>query len=133
MKPEQQLEFSYTVEPADLAKQVNLQVGDQFPAVLSTSRMIDLMELAAARLMLPLLNPGELSVGVNVNVNHLAATPEGETVHIKAIFRRKEWKLFVFDVEVRDRGGKVGSGSHSRAIVVEENVVKSAQERYSKG
>lgn len=42
--------------------------GDDFPDVLATSRAF--MELAAARGMKSALGPGQLSVGVGVDVRH---------------------------------------------------------------
>lgn len=69
----QTFELDYLVQSSDLAKELSISVDDEFPEVLATSRMIALLELAAARMMKPLLSSGQLSVGVNVNVNHLAA------------------------------------------------------------
>ena len=71
---------------ADMASALALSVEDEFPEVFATSRMVALMELAAARCMKPLLAPGQLSVGVNVNVTHLAATPKGVRVRAEATF-----------------------------------------------
>ena len=87
------------------------------------------MELAAARLMKPLLGDGELSVGMNVTVDHLAATPVGEEVTAIAIYQGMESKLYKFEVELHDKGGKVGSGSHTRAIVKTERLVQGAINR----
>ena len=60
----QSLEFDYTVRDSDLAKSLSIDPADSFPEVFATSRMIALMELAAARLMRSELQDGELSVGV---------------------------------------------------------------------
>jgi len=61
------------VEDADLADKVGLSTSDTFPAVYATSRMIALMELAAARAMIPALGEGENSVGVTVDIEHTPA------------------------------------------------------------
>ena len=47
---------------------------DNFPAVFATTHMIALMELAGARILHPLLLPGQMSVGAHVDVGHRAAT-----------------------------------------------------------
>src|SRR5438876_10362497 len=47
---------------------------DNFPAAFATTRMIALMELAGARILHPLLLPGQMSVGAHVDVGHRAAT-----------------------------------------------------------
>ena len=102
---------------------------DEFPEVFATSRMIAIMELAAARLMKPELGHGELSVGVNVNVNHIAPTPRDETVKVLATYKGLEKKLYQFDIEVHDPGGVVGSGTHTRAIVKTVRLIEGALSR----
>lgn len=57
------LTFTHTITAEDLASAVALDPDDAFPRVYATARMIALMELAAARLMRPLLKEGEMSVG----------------------------------------------------------------------
>ena len=79
--------------------------------------MIALMELSAAELMKPMLIDGQLSVGVGVNITHMAATPVGEKVTAIATYVGQEDTLYKFKVEVMDRGGTVGKGIHTRAIV----------------
>ena len=123
--------LTYVVQDKDLAKALPIDEQDAFPEVFATSRMIALMELAAARLMKKLLNEDELSVGVNVNVNHLAATPNNEEVIAIAIYKGMAGKLYQFDVEVHDKGGKVGIGSHTRAVVKTERLVQGALSRVS--
>ncbi len=93
MKVGNKLELLYKIQPSDLAKELSINPGDDFPEVYATSRMIALMELAAARLMKPLLSKGELSVGVNVNVTHMAATPNDVEVKAVAIYKGIECKL----------------------------------------
>jgi len=123
------LELTYSVETKDLASALSADEQDAFPAVLATSRMVALMELAAARLMKPLLGEGELSVGVNVSINHLAATPNDEEVKALAVFKGMEGKLYKFEVELHDNGGLAGSGTHTRAIVKTERLLQSAMGR----
>lgn len=131
MKTGDKTEFMYKVQAQDLAKELSFDSEDDFPAVLATSRMIALMELAAARLMKPEVADNELSVGVNVNVNHLAATPVQETVRVAATFQGKEGYLYKFEVELFDSGGRVGSGTHTRAIVETERLIQGAINRVS--
>ena len=132
MNVEETLEFKYRVQRKDLAKELAIDEQDDFPEVLATARMVALMELAAARLMKPLLNEGELSVGVNVAVNHLAATPNGEEVIARATYKGLEDKLFKVHVELQDGGGIAGSGTHTRAIVKAERLLQGAEKRINK-
>ena len=102
---------------------------DNFPAVFATTRMIALMELAGARLLHPLLQPGEMSVGAHVDVSHTAATPTGAKVTASATYRGREGKLFVFDVIAHDPGGVIGRGTHKRAIVSRDRLIAGAAKR----
>jgi len=117
------------VGPNDLASSISTKGGDQFPAVLATARMIALMETAAARVLQPLLGPGELSVGVTVEITHSAPTPPGVLVVANARYTGREGKLFVFEISARDEGGEIGRGSHKRAVVETERLQRAAAKR----
>jgi len=125
-------EAKLVVGVADTAKALAIDPADDFPEVLATARMIALMELAAARLMRGGLEPGQLSVGVSVNIQHVAATPVGIEVRAAATFLGMEGKLYRFKVEVFDAGGLVGSGEHTRAIVRTERLLDGATRRNTK-
>jgi predicted thioesterase len=125
-------EFVYTVQQQDLASEVAVAAEDEFPEVLATSRMIGLMEVSAARLLKPLLKSGELSVGVGIDIKHFAPTPVGEEVKVVATFLEPDGKLFLFEVEVFDRAGKVASGKHTRAIVAKTRLMDGAEARMAK-
>jgi fluoroacetyl-CoA thioesterase len=121
-----------TVAASDLANTLNLEPGDAFPPVFATSRMVGLMEVAAARILRPHLNEGEASVGVSVEVVHSAATPPGATVTATAKFVGREGKLFLFEVSAVDDAGEIGRGTHKRAVVTTERLVARASQRGAK-
>lgn len=125
-------EATLVVGPGDTAKGLSQSSEDNFPDVFATSRMILLMEVAASRLMGPGLDAGQLSVGVGVNIEHLAATPLGVEVKAAATFLGQEGKLYRFKVEAFDAGGLVGQGSHTRAIVKTDRLVAGAAARNAK-
>jgi predicted thioesterase len=118
-----------TVASSDLANTLNLEPGDAFPPVFATSRMVGLMEVAAARVLRPHLREGEASVGVSVDVVHTAATPPGVTVTATARFVGREGKLFLFEVSAADNAGEIGRGTHKRAVVSTERIVVGAARR----
>jgi predicted thioesterase len=91
--------------------------------------MVGEMERAAAKLLRPHLQPGQLSVGMRVEVEHTAPTPVGARVVTRARFLGREAKLFLFDVEARDPGGPIGRGRHWRAIVDEARLLAGADKR----
>src|SRR5437879_7403509 len=90
---------------------------DNFPTVFATTRMIALMELAGARILHPLLQSGEMSVGAHVDVSHTAATPIGAKVTARATYRGRDGKLFVFDVIADDHADEIGRDARNRGIV----------------
>ena len=120
------------VSATDLASALNLEAGDSYPPVFSTSRMVALMEIASSRILRPCLEPGELSVGVRVDVSHTAATPRGIKVTATARYLGREGKLFVFEVVAHDRGGEIGRGTHKRAIISTERLLAGAERRNRK-
>jgi len=117
------------VGPEDLANSLPLQTGDAFPAVFATARMVALMEIAASRVLKPLLGPGELSVGVTVDITHTAPTPPGAQVTATARYTGREGKLYLFEVTASDPGGEIGRGWHKRAIVTSERLLSGAARR----
>jgi fluoroacetyl-CoA thioesterase len=120
---------SIVVGEGDLASVLSSPEGDAFPRVFSTSRMIALMEVAAARALRPLQAEGDMSVGVNLDVAHTAATPLGATVTATGKFLRMEGKVYVFEVVAEDPGGEIGRGLHRRAIVSRERLEAGAAKR----
>jgi predicted thioesterase len=124
---------SLCVQGNDLATTLNQTAEDAFPAVLATARMIGLMELAASRAMRPALADGEVSVGVNIDVAHTAATPIGVPVSAEARFVGMEGKMFLFEIFARDAGGEIGRGRHRRAVVSAARLLQGATRRCGGG
>ncbi|MFQ3580564.1 MAG: hotdog domain-containing protein [Chloracidobacterium sp.] len=125
---------TYTVTKEDTAHGLSFawkdeRYRDAYLDVFATIRMIALMELACGRLLESVQQPGELSVGVEVNVTHLAPTPVGATVTATATYLGFDGKLHRFRVEAFDPAGKIGAGDHARAIVQVERLLAGAQKR----
>ena len=127
--PDSTASAELVVSASDLASALSLDPGDAFPAVFATARMVALMEIASARLLQPCLAPGQLSVGVGVEVVHSAPTPLGATVTAVARYLGRDGKLFLFEVVATDAGGEVGRARHKRAIVDAERLQASASRR----
>jgi predicted thioesterase len=129
MKTGDTYEARFTVQPSDSAAALELSADDSFPNVLATSRLVAFIEMAATRLMRPLLEPGQHSVGVMVAIKHTAATPVGGNVRTVATYLGPEGKLFRFKVEAFDDAGPIGGGEHSRAIVTTSRLLEGAARR----
>ncbi|UAA39447.1 hypothetical protein KIH87_03565 [Paraneptunicella aestuarii] len=126
-------ELDYHVTSEDLAKALSMTDEDDFPEVLATARMVALMELAAARLLRPMLQTQQLSVGVHVDIEHMAATPCSEDVKAVAEFVDMQGKLYLFNVELWDNGGLAGKGTHTRAVIDTERLEQGAKRRIQAG
>jgi predicted thioesterase len=97
---------------------------DRLPAVFATPVMIYLMEKAAAEAIQPYLPEGWISVGVMVNVRHLAATPVGHVVTARAEVISVDERVVTFAIEAHDGAEKIGEGTHARAPVQIERFLR---------
>ncbi len=87
------------------------------PEVFATGFMIALMEWTCVQLMAPHLDAGEGSVGVHVDVSHMAATPPGFHVTVDAECTEVNGRRAAFHVRAHDGVDVIGEGRHERAIV----------------
>lgn len=85
--------------------------------VYATWAMVRHMEEASRRLILPYLDPDEDAVGWSVEVVHLAPTPLGMRVVVRAILDRLEERRVYTRVEAFNERTKVGEGRHVQALV----------------
>ncbi|HLZ56529.1 MAG TPA: thioesterase family protein [Ktedonosporobacter sp.] len=92
-------------------------VGAGGVEVFGTPMMIALIENAAWRAVADALDEGYVTVGIVVNVRHLAATPLGQKVRARAELLEVDGRRLVFKVEAYDEHQKIGEGQHERFIV----------------
>lgn len=92
-------------------------LGSGNVSVLATPEMVRLMEGAAVRAVDHLLPDGYRTVGVRVDVRHLAATPLGMTVRARAKLVAVDGRRLTFQVEAFDEAEKIGEGIHERMII----------------
>jgi predicted thioesterase len=85
--------------------------------VLSTPRMILFMERTCRNMMAEVLEPGFSTVGMHVNIWHLAAAKEGATVTYKAELLKCTSRRCEFRVEARWGDKLIGEGTHLRGII----------------
>lgn len=90
---------------------------DDIPEVLATAYMIVMMEGACTKALKGHLDASEGSLGIKVDVTHLAATLPGQTVTAKAEIIAVEGRKVTFRVSAHDGVDLIGEGTHQRAIV----------------
>ncbi|WP_027717447.1 thioesterase family protein [Desulfovirgula thermocuniculi] len=104
-----------------------LAYGSGGARVFATPAMIGLMENAALSAVDPLLEPGQMTVGIKVDVEHLAATPVGMKVTARAELVEIDGRRLVFRVEAFDEKEQIGRGTHVRFIVNTERFLSRAE------
>jgi len=87
------------------------------PAVFGTPMMIMEMEMASADAVNPHLEPGWVTVGTEVDIRHLAASPVGALVRTTARVIAVERRVIRFAVEAFEGERKIGEGRHARGLV----------------
>ena len=106
-------EASILVEREDTAA----EIGSGLLLVYSTPSMVALMEGAACEAIAEAIPEEKTSVGIELNISHLAATPVGMEVRAEAEVTSVEKNIITFRVEAFDEAGKIGEGTHKRAVV----------------
>ncbi|HOU16037.1 MAG TPA: thioesterase family protein [Anaerolineae bacterium] len=91
--------------------------GSGLAPVLSTPHLVALMENAARTALTPYLESGQSTVGTGIDIRHLAATPVGIAVRIRAEVTEVALPRVCFRVEAWDAVEKIGEGHHERFIV----------------
>lgn len=106
-------ELNITVAPEMTAR----HLGSGSAAVLATPYMIALMEGASQQSVAPYLPEGQSTVGIRVDVRHLAATPLGMNVRVRSELIAVDGRKLTFTVEAYDAVEKIGEGTHERFII----------------
>lgn len=106
-------EVATLVETADTA----LEVGSGSLRVYATPCMAALMEGAACEALEGFLSEDQTTVGIELNLKHVAATPVGMEVRAEAEITAVEGKIITFAITAYDEAGKIGEAEHKRAIV----------------
>ena len=116
---------STLVEREDTA----LEVGSGSLLVYATPCMVALMEGAACEAINGALPEDKTSVGIDLTISHIAATPVGMDVRAEAEVTAVEGNILTFQVVAYDEAGKIGEGTHKRAII---NTQKFLDKTYAK-
>jgi len=101
-----------------------IHVGSGGSRVLATPWMIAFMERAAHRLLAENLPAGESSVGVLVDIRHLAPTPIGATVRVQVEIVTLDGAQVTFSVQAWDQVEKIGEGRHQRVVINEARFLR---------
>ncbi len=96
--------------------------GDGMPAILSTPQLIGLLERTARETLEPVLEGNERSVGMEIELRHLAPSPLGARVTCQARVIATEGASVTFHLEARDEHELIARGIHKRAVIRVESL-----------
>ena len=118
-------EVSTLVEREDTAR----EVGSGSLLVYATPCMVALMEGAACEAIEEAMDDSKTTVGTELNIQHLSATPVGLEVRAEAVVTAVEGKVITFSLRAFDEAGEIGKGTHKRVLV---NSQKFLEKTYGK-
>jgi predicted thioesterase len=95
--------------------------GDGMPAVVSTPHLVGFLERTARETLAPHLDRDERSVGIEIDLRHLAPTPAGQIIHCTARIIAVEGRQVTFQIEARDPHEVIVRGLHKRAVIRTES------------
>ncbi len=128
LKPGLQGEASLLVEEENTAQ----KMGSGSLSVLATPALVALMEKAATQAIAEHLPEGQTTVGIRIDIHHLAPTPVGMEVKARAELTGVDGQRLHFQVEAGDQNELIGRGEHFRVIVPAENFLQRAQAKNKK-
>jgi predicted thioesterase len=121
-----------------LMEEASLLVTDQMTAahigsgslqVFATPAMVTFVEQVCRRMADELLPPGQASVGIRVDIRHLAPTPLGGQVRLQAEVTAYDGRVIEYQVRLWDETELVGEGQHIRAIIDETRFLNRVQSK----
>lgn len=108
-----------------------IKYGSGGVAVYATPAMIGLMEATSLAVVDPCLPKEMATVGVDLKIKHLAATPIGMTVKVIAELIQVDGRRLTFHVTAFDDKEQIGEGTHERFIITKEKFLQKAEAKKS--
>jgi fluoroacetyl-CoA thioesterase len=105
------------------------KLGDVRVAVLSTPRLIQLLEAAAVDAICDFIPSDQVSLGTEVKMRHLSATPLGMKVTANALLKSVGENRLLFLVDAYDEKEKVAEGEHERVLVSKERFLQRVEKK----
>jgi fluoroacetyl-CoA thioesterase len=106
-------EARLVVSEADTAR----ALGSGDVDVLGTPRLVALFEEATCRALEGVLDPGQSTVGMRVQIDHLQPTPVGAEVVVEASLDKIEGRRITFTATASDSGGLIAAGKVTRVVI----------------
>ena len=114
-----------TVKNEDVVSQLGRIEAD----VLSTPRLVQLMEAAAIEAIQTFIPSDQLTLGTQMRIKHLSATPLGMKVVAHALLKEVDKNRLLFLVDAYDEREKIAEGEHERVIVSKERFLEKVSKK----
>ena len=105
------------------------RLGGMNVDVLSTPRLIQLLEAAALEAIEGFLLPGQITLGSLLKIRHLSPTPLGMRVTAHAVLKEVDEKRLLFWVDAHDDLEKIAEGEHERILVSKERFLQKIEKK----
>lgn len=132
LKPGMKFEFDFTIPESKTVPYIYPESEEfqMMPKVFSTGFMIGLIEWACVRFVNGHIDwPKEQSVGIDVRLNHTAATPPGLTVNVKGELTEVDGRKLTFSIVAHDGIDLISEGTHQRFIVDAERFIARVEKK----
>ena len=105
------------------------QLGGMAVDVLSTPRLIQLLEAAAIEAVKEFIPPDQMSLGTVLSVKHFSTTPRGMKVIAHALLKEVEKNRLLFLIDAHDEKEKVAEGKHERVLLSKEEFLQRVEKK----
>jgi predicted thioesterase len=123
---------TYTHEITVTSQDTAAAYGSGKLEVFATPAMVALMEASACDCLADYLDEGETTVGTELNIKHISATPDTMKVTAEAVLTAVNGREFTFEIKAYDECGEIGCGTHKRFLVYSEKFTSKTYEKLNK-
>jgi fluoroacetyl-CoA thioesterase len=128
LQPGLSAEIESTVSESETAA----AMGSGLIAVYATPALLALMENASVRALEGHLPPGQTTVGGQIDLRHLAATPVGMQVRARAELVEVQGRRLTFHIQAWDETEQIGEARHVRFLIEEETFMAKVKVKINK-
>ena len=93
------------------------------PMVAATPYLVTIAEMVCYEIAKKLIEPGQITVGTRVEIDHLGASKVGAMLVVDATLRTRERNRFTFDATIKDGERTVAKIVHGRAAVSKQKMM----------
>lgn len=125
-------EFSFLVPKSKTVPALYPESAEfqKMPEILATGFMVGLMEWTCIQAVNPHIDwPREQTVGIRIDMSHIAPTPPGLSVKVNVRLVEVEGRKLIFEIEARDDIELIGKGMHERFIIYPETFLEKVRQK----